>query len=63
MAKLMLGVEDLEEILGRKSSYCYRVMRELNKELEEQGYYTINGKIPAKYFYERLGIDSEENDE
>lgn len=60
MNKQVLNVNDVCEILDRKPTYCYKVIRELNKELKDQGYYTNEGKVPAKYFYQRMGLDYED---
>ncbi|WP_215650845.1 DNA-binding protein [Dorea formicigenerans] len=29
-------------------------LKDLNKELEEQGYLTLRGKVPTKYFVKRF---------
>lgn len=41
------------EMLGIASSKAYRIIKQLNQELEEKGYITIAGKINKKYFHER----------
>ena len=33
--------------------YCIGILN-LNKELEEQGYLTLRGKVPTKYFVKRF---------
>ncbi|RGH47598.1 hypothetical protein DW846_16460, partial [Ruminococcus sp. AM36-2AA] len=33
---------------------CRTVIFNLNKELEEQGYLTLRGKVPTKYFVKRF---------
>nr|WP_302429268.1 transcriptional regulator [Fusobacterium varium] len=43
------------EITGKRQSKSYSIIRQLNRELENQGYYTIQGKVPKKYFFERIG--------
>lgn len=58
MEALFLDVNDVCRILKRKPAYCYKVIRELNKELEEQGYLTNPGRILADYFYERTGLNA-----
>lgn len=47
-------VNDVCEILGVGKSKAYQVIRKLNKELENNGYLIVAGKIPKKYFLERI---------
>lgn len=53
--KVYLNVYDVMEITGKRQSKSYSIIRQLNRELENQGYYTIQGKVPKKYFFERIG--------
>ncbi|MHB9924844.1 transcriptional regulator [Clostridium botulinum] len=47
-------VDDVAEILLDISiSKAYRIIRQLNKELEQKGYITIAGRVPIKYFKEK----------
>ena len=48
--KRFYNVIDVMELLGVKEAKAYRVMQELNKELNAKGYITISGKVPVKYF-------------
>ena len=54
--KIFLGADDIVEIMGIAKSTAYHLMRQLNAELAKKGYITIQGKISAKYFYERCGL-------
>ncbi len=47
-------VNDVCEILGVGKSKAYQVIRKLNKELESNGYLIVAGKIPKKFFLERI---------
>lgn len=47
---------DICEILNVSNSCAYKIIRNLNKELEEQGYYTQAGRVPKKFFQERYGL-------
>ncbi len=41
----------------RKSVWtAYKIIRQINNELEEQGKITIAGQCPKKIFFERLGL-------
>lgn len=50
--------DDIADILGYGRAKAYKVIRELNAELEAQGYLIRPGKISRKYFDERFGIAS-----
>lgn len=52
--KPMYAVSDVKKILQVQSSKAYEIIRTLNKELEEQGFLTVKGKVSAKYFNERF---------
>ena len=39
---------------GVKQTSAYEIIGNLNKELEEQGYLTLRGKVPTKYFVKRF---------
>lgn len=44
---------DVMEKLGIGQSTAYRLIKEMNKELEEKGFLTVRGKISKRYFHER----------
>ena len=45
---------DICELLEVKQTSAYEIIGNLNKELEEQGYLTLRGKVPTKYFVKRF---------
>lgn len=47
-------VEDLMTLLGLSRSKCYKIIKQLNEELEEQGYITISGRVPKSYCNQRF---------
>ena len=49
---MFLRVSDVEEILGVSESYAYKLIRKLNKEMQNLGFQTIQGRIDTKFFYE-----------
>ena len=56
--KLFLKAADICELLEVKQTSAYEIIGNLNKELEEQGYLTLRGKVPTKYFVKRFyGVD------
>ena len=54
MEKMFLRVSDVEEILGVSESYAYKLIRKLNKEMQDLGFQTIQGRIDTKFFYEHF---------
>lgn len=51
---MYVTAEEAMRILKVSRGYAYRVIRELNEELEKQGYRVIRGKVPRKYFQEKF---------
>ena len=56
--KLFLQAEDIMEIMGIARSTAHKLIRDLNSELRKNGYITIQGKVPTKYYFERFGLVS-----
>lgn len=54
MAREFITAAEVAEVLGISSTKGYEIIRKLNKELEEQGYITVRGKVPKKYFSQRI---------
>ena len=55
-ASLLIGVVEVQELLGISRSKAYQIIKELNSELSQEGFITINGRISRKYFLERIRI-------
>lgn len=49
-----MKVDDVARELGISVSHAYKIMQRLNKELKEQGYMTIAGRVNRKYFMEKF---------
>ena len=52
-------VEDVMKLLHIERSLAYQIIRELNKELDKDGYYIIRGRAPRKYIIKRFGLEEE----
>lgn len=52
MNEKFLEVGDVMQILGISRSAAYKLMRQINSELEKKGYIVIRGKVSRKYFEE-----------
>ena len=51
-----LKAEDVAKILGISKTSSYRIIKQLNDELQRQGKIVISGKISTRYFYEKVAI-------
>lgn len=54
MNEKFLEVGEVMQILGISRSAAYKLMRQINSELEKKGYIVIRGKVSRKYFEERI---------
>lgn len=50
----LLGAAQVSELLGISLSYAYKVIGQLNRELERSGYLTIHGKVDSLYLQKRF---------
>lgn len=49
-----IRVEEVARELDISVSHAYKIMRQLNRELEEKGFLTVAGRVNRQYFHERL---------
>ena len=56
MDNKVLNSNDVMNLLKCKRSKAYEMIKLLNHELSNQGYLTINGKVPSSYLFDRLNI-------
>lgn len=52
--KLFYDAEDIMEIMRIKKSSAYRLIKELNEELNDMGILTQGGVVRSDYFRERV---------
>jgi len=45
-----MNANDVMKALGVSESKAYKIIRELNEQMKAKGYYTIHGRISARYF-------------
>jgi len=50
----LLGAKQVSELLGISLSYSYKIIDQLNRELEKAGYLTIHGKVDSFYLNKRF---------
>ncbi|MBR4027656.1 MAG: hypothetical protein IKJ01_08945 [Lachnospiraceae bacterium] len=58
--KTFLSVQDVCSILECSQSKGYAIIRQLNEEMQQLGYITLHGKVNARFFYERIYAEREE---
>lgn len=51
--KMYITARELAIILGVSQGHAYKIIQKLNDELKNDGYLTIAGKVPSKYFEKR----------
>lgn len=51
--KMYYTAAEVAEMLGVSLGKSYRILRQLNEQLDAKGYLTIPGKVPAEYFREK----------
>ena len=59
LSKLYLGAAEVWEIMDCSESHAYKIIQQLNRELEGKGYIIRPGRIPRRYLFERTGLDKE----
>lgn len=52
--KLFLNAHDVAEMLGVSDGKAYQIIRVLNKEMKDQGYLVVQGKINKQYFEKKV---------
>lgn len=52
--KMFMRVQDVMDELEVSEPYAYKLIRQMNKEMKEQGYHIIPGRIDRKFFYEHF---------
>ena len=58
---LFVRAGDIAKEMGVSEAMGYKIIRNLNNELNEQGFVTVQGRLSRQYFEERIyGIKSKE---
>ena len=53
---VFIGNKEIQEVIGCKATKAWKLISQLNEELSKKGYITVKGRVPRRYFMERLGI-------
>ena len=63
MEKKFIRVDEVARELDISISHAYKIMHQLNDELEATGFVTVSGRLNRQYFNERLyGAERKEED-
>jgi len=58
---IFIRATEISEVLEVSKTQAYKIIRQLNAELEKQGYMTVAGRASRQYFNERFyGVGAEE---
>lgn len=60
MSKLMMNATEVASIMDCSKRHGYTLIKGLNEELKVKGYIIRAGRIPRKYFFERVGLEDQE---
>lgn len=52
--KIFYNADDIAEILAVSKPTAYRIIKRLNSELSEKGFIVVSGRVPKKYFDEKM---------
>ena len=52
--ELFVRAEEVARELGISKPYAYKLVREMNEELQKNGFLTIPGRVSRRYFVEKF---------
>ena len=59
-SKVFITAEEMATILGISRPYAYKLIKQMNDELESNKYITVPGKVSRKFFEEKFyGVSTE----
>ncbi|MDO5157191.1 MAG: ICEBs1 excisionase [Eubacteriales bacterium] len=63
MAGMYYTAMDVSKLLGVSRGHAYKIVKNLNDELQKKGFITVSGRIPKKFLAEHYyGLDMVEAD-
>ena len=54
MEKLFLTSNEVADLLNISQQQAYKIIRDMNKQLAENGFLVLRGRINKKYFMEQI---------
>jgi len=59
---LFYTAKEVQEMLGVSRGKAYKIVRELNEQLDDKGFITVAGKVPKQFFQEHFyGMEIQQN--
>ena len=52
--KTFMTVEEVATEMGVSKSYAYKIVKQLNEELQKQTYITVAGRVNTNYFRKKV---------
>ena len=52
--RTFMTVEEVAAELGVSKSYAYKIVKQLNDELQKLGYLTVAGRVNTTFFHKRV---------
>ena len=52
--KTFMTVEEVAVEMGVSKSYAYKIVKQLNEELQKLGYLTVAGRVNTNYFRKKV---------
>lgn len=54
MKQYYIGAPEAAKILELSEGKTYEIFREMNKELKDQGFITVSGRVPRSFFNQKF---------
>ncbi|MBR6408131.1 MAG: DNA-binding protein [Clostridia bacterium] len=58
-----MTAEDVAEALKISKSFAYKVIRDMNREMQKMGYFTVSGRINRQFFLKKTCYGSFKTEE
>lgn len=58
--QIYMRAQEVADELGVSVAYAYKVIRTLNKELEERGFIVLQGRVDRRFFHEKMYATKDE---
>lgn len=57
----LLKVDEVVQICNIKKCTAYKIIKQVNDEMQKEGYITIRGRVNKEYLFKKLGIKGDNN--
>ncbi len=59
--KQLLTVDEVMDLCRVKQAKAYKIMKEINEEMQEKGFIVIRGRVNSKRLFKKLGLNPDED--